>query len=123
MKTKDKSLLTHFKSEKHSVEERFAAGKELRRKFPRNLHGEYKPAPDRADPVSILIKQGKGRLRDLVPVRYARMLTSPFAFLRGGAAIMAADLAASVETFLYMDDISEKHRQGDCQQPDSEKVN
>jgi uncharacterized protein (DUF2252 family) len=95
MKTKDKSLLTHFKSEKHSVEERFAAGKELRRKFPRNLHGEYKPAPDRADPVSILIKQGKGRLRDLVPVRYARMLASPFAFLRGGAAIMAADLAAS----------------------------
>lgn len=94
MKTKDKSLLLHFKSKKQSVEERFAEGKELRRKFPRNMHGKYKPVSDRADPVSILIEEGKSRLQDLVPVRYARMLTSPFAFLRGGAAIMAADLAA-----------------------------
>jgi uncharacterized protein (DUF2252 family) len=98
MKAKNKSLLNHFKSEKKSVEERFAAGKELRKIFPRDMHGKFKPDPDRADPVSILKLQGKSRLRDLVPVRYARMLASPFAFLRGGAAIMAADLAASGET-------------------------
>jgi uncharacterized protein (DUF2252 family) len=87
-------LLSHFQSKQLSVEERIAAGKELRKKCPRIGQGEYNPAPDRADPVSILEEQAKTRLKDLVPVRYARMLTSPFAFLRGGAAIMAADLAA-----------------------------
>ncbi len=90
-----KKLLDHFQSKRLSVEERITAGKELRNKFPRIKLGEYKPAANRADPVSILEEQGKTRLPDLVPVRYARMLTSPFAFLRGGAAIMAADLAAN----------------------------
>ncbi|HZZ76023.1 MAG TPA: DUF2252 domain-containing protein, partial [Puia sp.] len=55
-------------------------------------------APNRTDPVSILEEQGRSRLPDLVPIRYARMLTSPFAFLRGAAAIMAADLAAGPAT-------------------------
>jgi uncharacterized protein (DUF2252 family) len=87
-------LLHHFQSKRLSVEERITAGKALRKKFPRIDQGGYKPAPDRVDPVSILEEQAKTRLPELVPVRYARMLTSPFAFLRGGAAIMAADLAA-----------------------------
>jgi len=91
-------ILNHFKSKQLSIEERFAAGKELRKKFPRIKQGEYKPAADRADPVSILEGQAKTRLPDLVPIRYARMLTSPFAFLRGAAAIMAADLSANGET-------------------------
>src|SRR5450631_2857829 len=87
-----------LKTEKLSVEQRIAAGKALRDKFPRARQGDYKPAPDRIDPVSILEEQGKTRLTDLVPIRYARMLTSPFAFLRGAAAIMAADLAVSAPT-------------------------
>jgi len=91
-------LLHHFQSEQPSVEMRIAAGKKLREKFPRNQQGEYKPATNRADPVSILEEQGKSRLQDLVPVRYARMLASPFAFLRGAAAIMSADLASNGET-------------------------
>ncbi len=91
-------IINHFKSKQLSIEERFAAGKELREKFPRIRQGEYKPAVDRADPVSILEEQAKTRLPDLVPIRYARMLTSPFAFLRGAAAIMAADLNANGET-------------------------
>ena len=91
-------LLNHFKSKPTTIEERFQLGKELRKKFPRIAQGEYKPAPDRADPVSILEEQAKTRLPDLVPIRYARMLTSPFAFLRGAAAIMAADLRANGET-------------------------
>jgi uncharacterized protein (DUF2252 family) len=91
----DQSLLRQFQSKRQSVDDRIAAGKELRKEYPRILHGEYKPAADRADPVSILEKQGNNRLQELVPVRYARMLTSSFAFLRGGAAIMAADLAAN----------------------------
>ena len=94
MKTTHQSKLNDFQSGHQSIDERIAAGKELRKKYPRILHGEYKPSADRADPVSILEEQGKTRLQELVPVRYARMLASPFAFLRGGAAIMAADLAA-----------------------------
>ena len=87
-------LLNHFQSKLLSIEERIAAGKDLRLKCPRIKQGEYKPAAKRADPVSILEGQAKTRLPELVPIRYARMLVSPFAFLRGGAAIMAADLAA-----------------------------
>lgn len=83
---------------KLSVVQRIASGKALRNKFPRVRQGDYKPAPNRPDPVSILEEQGKSRLPDLIPIRYARMLTSPFAFLRGAAAIMAADLAASAPT-------------------------
>ena len=90
-------LLHHFKSKPKSIEERIAAGKELRTKMPLYRLGNYKPSSDRTDPVSILEKQGETRLPDLVPIRYARMLTSPFAFLRGAAAIMAADLAANDE--------------------------
>ncbi len=89
-----RKLLNHFQSKPASVKVRMASGRELRKKISRLEQGEYKPTADRADPVSILEAQGKTRLQDLVPIRYARMLTSPFAFLRGGAAIMAADLAA-----------------------------
>lgn len=91
-------LLHHFQSKQPSVEERIAAGKKLRDKFPRSRQGDYKSPANRADPVSILEEQAKTRLPDLVSIRYARMLTSPFAFLRGGAAIMAADLSANGET-------------------------
>ena len=90
----EENILTHFKSKPETIEERMAAGKALRVKFPRIKQGEYKPTVKRADPVSILEEQGKTRLEELIPIRYARMLTSPFAFLRGSAAIMAADLAA-----------------------------
>lgn len=94
----DPKILTHFQSKPKTIEERMAAGKALRIKFPRIRQGEYTPSPKRADPVSILEAQAKTRLPELVPIRYARMLTSPFAFLRGGAAIMAADLAAGPKT-------------------------
>lgn len=79
-------------------EERLEAGKALREKFPREMHGEYKPSENRPDPVSILEEQAKTRLPYLVPIRYARMLASPFAFLRGSAAVMASDLAAGTVT-------------------------
>ena len=93
-----KKLLDHFQSTQLSIEERFASGKKLRDKFPRIKQGEYKPAANRVDPISILEEQAKTRIPDLVPVRYARMLGSPFAFLRGAAAIMASDLAANSKT-------------------------
>ncbi len=93
-----KKLLKHFQSKQRSVEERMEAGKKLRNKFPRIKQGEYHPSKKRIDPISILEAQAKTRLQELVPIRYSRMLTSPFAFLRGAAAIMAADLAAHGKT-------------------------
>src|SRR6478752_3132980 len=91
-----RDYLNHFQSKQPTILERINAGKALRKKHPHQKLGEYKPAAKRADPVSILEQQAKSRLPELVPIRYARMLTSPFAFLRGGAAIMAQDLAAGV---------------------------
>ena len=76
---------THFKEHRKTIEERIAEGKALRVKFPRIDQGNYKPSAKRADPVAFLEAQGKTRLKQLVPIRYARTLTSSFAFLRGGA--------------------------------------
>lgn len=86
-------LADMFQARRPSVEERLAAGKALREKVPRTAHAVYDKNADRPDPVDILDKQNVGRIQKLVPVRYARMLASPFAFLRGSAAVMASDLA------------------------------
>src|SRR6478736_3154443 len=93
-----KKVLDHFQSKTLSVEERMDKGKALRVKFPRTQMGEYKASAKRVDPIAVLEKQAKMRLAELVPIRHTRMLASPFAFLRGAAAIMAADLAASGKT-------------------------
>src|SRR5262249_24582710 len=61
-------------------------------------HATWKPAKDRPDPVSLLESQAPTRVPELVPIRYGRMLASPFAFYRGGALIMASDLAPSPST-------------------------
>ncbi len=74
-------------------QERHDHGRTLRRLVRRSAHAAWTPAPDRADPVSLLIGQGRSRIQDLLPIRYDRMRASPFAFLRGSAVVMAADLA------------------------------
>ncbi|MEU7032551.1 DUF2252 domain-containing protein [Streptomyces sp. NPDC046237] len=76
-------------------EERAALGKEARRRSPRSSHAEYKPSPDRPDPLAILEAQSATRVPELVPIRYGRMTESPFRFYRGAAAIMASDLSDS----------------------------
>jgi uncharacterized protein (DUF2252 family) len=73
--------------------ERYAAGKALRAKTPRTSHGGWAAATDRPDPISLLEEQNRTRVPELVPIRYGRMLLSPFTFLRGSAVVMAADLA------------------------------
>jgi uncharacterized protein (DUF2252 family) len=73
--------------------ERFAAGKALRQQVSLSSHGEWAPDPERPDPLSILEASNRARLEHLVPIRYGRMALSPFAFLRGSAAVMASDLA------------------------------
>lgn len=101
--------LDHFLAERLSVRDRLAAGKALRRTFPRQDLATYHPPTDRHDPISILEAQAKTRLPELVPVRYARMLTSPFAFLRGSAAIMIGDIAPAPTTGLTVQACGDMH--------------
>ena len=86
---------TMQENESLSVEDRRAQGKSLRKQVPRGSHGEWAPAADRPDPLALLQAEDKGRLQQLLPIKYGRMLASPFAFLRGSALVMASDLAAS----------------------------
>ena len=81
-----------------SVAERAAKGKEARARTPRSSHGVWEPPRDRPDPIEVLEGQAKTRVPELVPIRYGRMLTSPFATYRGSAAVMAADLATTPQT-------------------------
>src|SRR5829696_7371504 len=78
-----------------TTDERRAAGKAARAEVPRSLHGEWEPSPERRDPVELLEEQGASRVPELVPIRYGRMLVSPFTFFRGAAYPMAADLAGA----------------------------
>jgi uncharacterized protein (DUF2252 family) len=76
-----------------SPSERAAVGKAARTVASRSGHGEWKPASGRTDPVELLEHQAGSRVGQLVPLRYGRMLVSPFTFYRGAAAVMASDLA------------------------------
>ena len=78
-----------------SVAERVARGRAARAEVPRARHAEFEPAAHRQDPVALLESQAPSRVAELVPIRYGRMLVSPFTFYRGAALLMAADLAAS----------------------------
>src|SRR6201995_986817 len=76
-----------------SVAERVQRGKAARAEVPRASHAPFTPPPGRADPLEVLESQASTRVPELVPIRYGRMLVSPFTFYRGAAMIMAADLA------------------------------
>jgi len=81
-----------------SVGERMSAGKALREKVPRSSHAEWAAPADRRDPAEVLRDSERGRLPELVPIRYGRMRQSPFAFFRGSAALMAQDLSKTPTT-------------------------
>lgn len=75
--------------------ERLTAGKALRDTVPRTSHAAWNPPPKRRDPIDILEESNRDRVQELVPIRYGRMLRSPFTFLRGSAGLMAYDLATA----------------------------
>jgi uncharacterized protein (DUF2252 family) len=79
-----------------TVDQRVARGRAARSVAPRSAHGRWTPAADRPDPVALLEEQAASRVPQLVPIRYGRMLVSPFTYYRGAALIMASDLAATV---------------------------
>jgi uncharacterized protein (DUF2252 family) len=95
----------------HSVpaDDLVAAGKRLRDTVPRASQGEWKRPKDRRDPLEILQASDEGRQIDLLPIRYGRMLQSPFTFYRGAAAVMAADLAATPATGAHVQACGDCH--------------
>ena len=90
-------------------DERMARGKAARNEVPRSSHGRWAPAHGRPDPVALLEEQGESRVPELVPIRYGRMLVSPFTFFRGAALIMAADLAATSRSGLNVQSCGDAH--------------
>ncbi len=84
-------------------------GRAARRDTPRSAHGDWTPAPDRPDPIAVLTNQAASRVEELVPIRYGRMLVSPFTFYRGAAAIMAADLARTPDAGIAVQACGDAH--------------
>ncbi len=89
------------KVEHFTVEERAARGKADRAEVTRKSHGEWAPVAHRPDPVELLEEQAASRVPELVPIRYGRMLVSPFTFYRGAAYLMASDLSGGARTGLH----------------------
>jgi len=84
------------------AEERLAKGKALRDVASRKAQKEWEPPANRPDPIDLLIESSKGRIEELLPIRYGRMMVSPFTFYRGAAAIMASDLSCTPSTGLTL---------------------
>ena len=92
-----------------SVAERVQRGKVARAQVPRDSHAEFEAASTRPDPISLLEEQAVSRVAELVPIRYGRMLASPFAFYRGGALIMSSDLATTPRSGLTVQVCGDAH--------------
>jgi uncharacterized protein (DUF2252 family) len=89
--------------------DRKAAGKRLRDHLPRDAHAGWRAHAGRADPVGILHAAAATRLKELVPLRYGRMLQSPFTFYRGSAGVMAADMAETPATGIHVQVCGDAH--------------
>lgn len=96
-------------SGRQTLAEGRAAGRELRKRVPRSSHAAWSPAADRPDPIGLLEEQDRSRLAQFVPIRYGRMIASPFGFLRGSVVVMAGDLAATPVTGLHVQVCGDAH--------------
>ena len=92
-----------------SVAERVARGKAARAEVPRSSHATFEPPSARPDPIDLLERQAQTRVPELVPIRYGRMLVSPFTFYRGAALIMASDLAGTPRSGLTVQCCGDAH--------------
>jgi uncharacterized protein (DUF2252 family) len=92
-----------------TTSERAARGRAKRAEVPRSAHAGFDPPAHRRDPVELLEEQAQTRVPELVPIRYGRMLVSPFTFFRGGAYLMAADLAEAPRTGLHVQLCGDAH--------------
>ena len=103
-KTEDAAVVPHL-----SVAERVSRGKAARAEVPRSRHAVFEPSSDRPDPVTLLKRQAETRVAELVPIRYGRMLMSPFTFYRGAARIMAQDLGPTPRSGLNVQCCGDAH--------------
>ena len=92
--TADSEAFASLRRRATSRAERWATGRSLRRTVPRSALGSWHATQDRPDPIELIKKSHEGRLPELVAVRVARMISSPYGFLRGTAIVMAADVAS-----------------------------
>jgi hypothetical protein len=97
-------LAVHLTPAEHAV-----LGKEARAKVPRAAHAGFEPPSSRPSPVALLEEQAESRVPELVPIRYGRMLSSPFAFFRGAALVMASDLAGTPRSGLVVQACGDAH--------------
>jgi uncharacterized protein (DUF2252 family) len=89
--------------------ERIQTGKSLRDKLPRSSHATWQPPANRRDPIEILEESNQDRITELIPIRYGRMLRSPFTFLRGSAALMAYDFSTTPKTGIQVQACGDCH--------------
>src|SRR5579871_6015454 len=92
-----------------TVDQRVARGRSARVEAPRSAHGRWEPAQDRPDPIALLEEQAASRVPELVPIRYGRMLVSPFTFFRGAALVMASDLSRTPRSGLIAQICGDAH--------------
>ncbi len=111
MKTavKSKNGVPHLTLRNDSIADRLKSGKERRSTVPRSSHAGFKPAANRPDPIAEIEESNLGRVPDLIPIRYGRMMLSPFGFLRGSAAVMANDLSNTPATGLKVQCCGDAH--------------
>ena len=94
---------------KGTVAERSALGKEARKRVPRSSHASFQVSAERRSPLDVLEEQARTRVPELLPIRYGRMASSPFAFFRGAAAVMAMDLATTPASGLRVQVCGDAH--------------
>ena len=92
-----------------TVDERVARGKAARQEVPRSTHADLNTGVARPDPIALLEQQAESRVPELVPIRYGRMLVSPFTFYRGAALIMASDLSGGARSGLNVQLCGDAH--------------
>jgi len=107
--TEERTDVTRLEVPQGTVAEREARGRVARQVAPRSSHAEFVPSPARRSPVDVLVEQGATRVPELLSIRYGRMASSPFAFYRGAAAVMAMDLATTPSSGLVVQLCGDAH--------------
>jgi uncharacterized protein (DUF2252 family) len=107
--TQDKVQANGAHGDGKAPSERRGQGKALRNGVPREAHAGWKAPEGRRDPIDLLVESNEGRVGNLIPIRFGRMMQSPFTFYRGAAAIMAADLASTAQSGLRVQACGDAH--------------
>jgi len=105
----DPEFSASWRRKRLTVDERVQRGRQARQVSPRSGLGRFEPAHDRPDPVALLESQAASRVPDLVPIRYGRMLVSPFTFYRGAALLMATDLGPTARSGITVQICGDAH--------------